>query len=341
MNTLFTFQKFPKSICSQDTPLSDNEQLIEANIVEYEDGSIHFLPYIDPKEIYLNQHNNCVGEIWKQHYIEFSNFVSKYEKQNIVEIAGGNGNIFLNFKENNPNYKSWKIIDINPTSNYEGDDRVNVVKGFYEPSFVNSNEVVISSHFVEHVFDLEIFLKELSNRNPKYHIFSLPNFKSFSSKNYTATIMFEHPNYLPEDYLEFILDKNGWEIVDKYYYKEHSIFYVTQPTTIKNTILKFNNKSDIINMINYIKNRVEDIKDKKFYVFGAHLTYYYLLNLGIKEEQIIAVVDNDSKKQNKRMYGTNTKIISSLDLPTNADVFLEMGPYNEEIKKSISNVNFI
>ena len=158
MNTLFTFQKFPKSICSQDTPLSDNEQLIEANIVEYEDGSIHFLPYIDPKEIYLNQHNNCVGEIWKQHYIEFSNFVSKYEKQNIVEIAGGNGNIFLNFKENNPNYKSWKIIDINPTSNYEGDDRVNVVKGFYEPSFVNSNEVVISSHFVEHVFDLEIFL---------------------------------------------------------------------------------------------------------------------------------------------------------------------------------------
>jgi hypothetical protein len=94
-------------------------------------------------------------------------------------------------------------------------------------------------------------------------------------------------------------------------------------------------------MINYIKNRVEDIKDKKFYVFGAHLTYYYLLNLGIKEEQIIAVVDNDPKKQNKRMYGTNTKIISPLDLPINADVFLEMGPYNEEIKKSMNNINFI
>lgn len=341
MNILFTFPCFPKSICPQDTPLNDHEHLIEAHIVEYEDGSVHFLPYVDPNEIYLSQHNNCVGETWKQHYIEFSTFISKYEKQNIVEIAGGNGDLFLNFKKTNPEYKNWKIIDINPTSNYDGDDRVKVVQGLYESNFINKGDVVISSHFVEHVFDLNGFLKELLERNPKYHIFSLPNFKSFSSKNYTATIMFEHPNYLPEDYLDFILNKNGWEVVNKHYYKEHSIFYVTQPSTSKNIFSKFNSKIDIINMVNYIKNRVESIKDKKFYVFGAHLTYYYLLNLGIKEEQIIAVVDNDPKKQNKRMYGTNTKIISPLDLPTDANLFLEMGPYNEEIKKSLPKINFL
>ena len=63
--------------------------------------------------------------------------------------------------------------------------------------------------------------------------------------------------------------------------------------------------------------------------------------MGIKEEQIIAVIDNDVDKQNRRMYGTNVKVISPNNIPDGSNIFIEMGPYNEEIKEGLINMNFI
>ena len=94
--------------------------------------------------------------------------------------------------------------------------------------------------------------------------------------------------------------------------------------------------------LDYMVSRVNSIeKDSKFYVFGAHFPFYYLLSLGIKEEQIIAVIDNDVDKQNRRMYGTNVKVISPNNIPDGSNIFIEMGPYNEEIKDGLINMNFI
>jgi hypothetical protein len=341
MNILYTFPNFPLSVCTQTTPsTTPQEKLIEAHIVENKDGSIKFLPYVDPLEIYISQHNNCIGNTWKIHNEEFTKLVLKYEMSSIVEIAGGSGLVFDLYNKLNPSFNSWKIIDINPSDIYNH-PKVEKIQGLFESSQIKEKDIVISSHFIEHVFDVEDFLLTLRKRNPKYHIFSLPNFKKFAINNFPSTIMFEHPNYLPEDYLDYILHKNGWEVIEKIYYVDHSIFYVTQPIEIKPHLITFNIKQDIINLIEFYKKRIEDIKHQQFYVFGAHFTYYYLINLGINVNQIIAVIDNDPYKQNKRMYGTNTRVISPNEIPNGANVFLEMGPYNEEIKSKLINVNFI
>jgi len=337
MNKIFEFERFPLSICTQEGDLSSKEEMINASIVEDDQGLVHFLPYVDPLKIYLSQHNNCVGETWRTHNELFADLVLKYETQQITEIAGGSGLVYENYVKNNENYKEWKVIDINPSLIYNN-KKVKKIEGLYEDEQIEENDVVISSHFVEHIFDLEGFLKGLRSRKPKYHIFSLPNFKQFSNANYPATIMFEHPHYLPEECLDSILNKTGWEIVDKIYYRKHSIFYITQPSDLKENNDTFKDATDIIELIKYMKVRAENVKDKKFYVFGAHLTYYYLINMGINENQIIAVIDNDPHKQGKRMYGTNTKTISPHDMEEGANVFLEMGPYNEEIKKELNNI---
>lgn len=341
-NKLHTFNKFPVSICTQDTPLTESEKLIEASIVEDETGIVHFLPYVDPKEIYLNQHNSCVGKTWTLHNEEFANFVLGYEKNSIVEIAGGAGKVFQNYVKNNPSYTCWKVVDINPSVIYEEDPRCAVKHGLFEPEEdVQEGDTVISSHFVEHVYHLEEFLRDLRNRNPKYHIFTLPNFKKFAASNYTATIMFEHPHYLAEDCLDYLLGLTGWKIKEKKFFLNHSIFYVTEPCEPIGESMTFSSAPDIINLIKYMQKRVETLSEDKFYVFGAHLTYYYLLNLGISEDRIIAVVDNDPNKQGRRMYGTNTRVISPKDLPKDAPVFLEMGPYNEEIANNLSDIKLI
>lgn len=338
-NTLHTFSRFPISICTQDTPLTEEERLVEASIVEDEIGMVHFLPYVDPREIYLNQHNSCVGKTWTLHNEEFANFVLQYEKDSIVEIAGGAGKVFQNFVKNNPDYTYWKVVDINPSNIYQEDPRCIVKHGLFEPEEdVQEGDTVISSHFVEHVYHLEEFLKDLHSRNPKYHIFTLPNFKKFAASNYTATIMFEHPHYLAEDCLDYLLALTGWKIKEKKFFLDHSIFYITEPCIPEERETTFTSAPDINNLITYMQQRVASLPDSKFYVFGAHLTYYYLLNLGVPEDKIIAVVDNDPNKQGRRMYGTNTKVISPSELPKNALVFLEMGPYNQEIANNLIDV---
>jgi len=339
MTKLHEFSKFPVSVCTQEGELKSTEELVYAYIAEDENGIISFLPYVRPEKIYLSQHNSSIGETWKNHNLNFAKFLSNFEKNKIVDVGGGSGNIYNSFININDNVL-WKIIDLNPP--IIKSNNVEIIKGFYKPELISKNDTVITSHFLEHLFDVKNFLIELKKREPKFHIFTLPNFKLYAKNNYSATIMFEHPHYLAEDYLDNLLNNTGWKIVDKQYYKDHSIFYSTIPdqTTIVNK--KFDHKNDILNFINYMKKRVDEIKHiKKFYVFGAHFTYYYLINMGIDENKIVAVVDNDPQKQNKRMYGTNTKIISTDQLPKDALVFLEMGPYNQEIKSKINSVKFI
>jgi hypothetical protein len=335
---LFNFEKFPLSVCTQQGPLTDQEKLIPAWIEEDEQGLISFLPYVDPTDIYLSQHNSSIGKTWKDHNDLFARFVLEVEQQSVVDVGGGSGNIYKSYIKHNPHVR-WKVIDMNPTV---VGDNVDVIQGLYKPNLIKENDTVITSHFLEHIMDLRTFLQELRERNPKYHIFTLPNFIKYAQNNYAATIMFEHPHFLTEEYLDCILSETGWEVVEKKHYKDHSIFFKTKPTNPKPQNIKINSTKYINAFLNYITNRAKDVQGKgPFYVFGAHYPYYYLLNLGIKEDQIIAVVDNDPLKQGKRMYGTNTKVISPLDLPQGANLFVEMGPYNEEIKKELPFINFI
>jgi hypothetical protein len=105
----------------------------------------------------------------------------------------------------------------------------------------------------------------------------------------------------------------------------------------------FNCYDEINDFIQYMIERSNTLanRTKRFYVFGAHFTYYYLLNMGVSVDQIIAVVDNDPKKQGRRMYGTNTPVISPAELQVGSDILVEMGPYNDEIKKTLNGMNFI
>ena len=83
MNTLIKLPNFPVSICTQDGELTDKEIMIDANIVEDNDGFIKFLPYVDPKLIYMSQHNSSIGKTWTQHNSEFAKFIYETEQNKI------------------------------------------------------------------------------------------------------------------------------------------------------------------------------------------------------------------------------------------------------------------
>ena len=78
------------------------------------------------------------------------------------------------------------------------------------------------------------------------------------------------------------------------------------------------------------------------YLFGAHVFAQYLTAFGLDITRITSVLDNDSKKQGNRLYGTpllvnSPKILKDVQNPV---VILKAGVYKNEIKEDIlQNIN--
>jgi hypothetical protein len=184
--------------------------------------------------------------------------------------------------------------------------------------------------------------------------FSIPNLETMLQNKYNNCINFEHTIYFTEPYIEYFLNKYNFELVEKQYFRnDHSIFYCAKKVdNISSFILPeglYNkNKSTFINYINHhsedvIKiNNIIDNTNLPVYLFGAHIFSQYLISFGLNTSKIVCILDNDIKKENKRLYGTSLiskspKILK--DVPE-AIVILRAAGYNEEIKNDIlTNIN--
>ena len=167
----------------------------------------------------------------------------------------------------------------------------------------------------------------------------------------TNCINFEHTVFLTETYVDYLLNKFKFKIVEKKYFENsHSIFYSTvKDETIKptklNTNLYIENKKIYNEYVEYHKILIKDLNDKMeitenpIYLFGAHIFSQYLINNGLEMSKICGILDNDINKQGKRLYGTNLKVMSTNELKNikTPIVILKTGFYNDEIKEDIVN----
>ena len=136
--------------------------------------------------------------------------------------------------------------------------------------------------------------------------------------------------------------------------EDHSIFYSAVRDSSVNCItlpdgLYEKNKKIFLDYINYHKELIADLNTKikrttqPIYLFGAHVFAQYLIEMGLKIESIVCLLDNDPQKEGKRLYGTALYVKSpkkellSLNDPV---VILKAGVYNIEIKSDIlHNIN--
>jgi hypothetical protein len=134
---------------------------------------------------------------------------------------------------------------------------------------------------------------------------------------------------------------------------DHSIFYAaTRDSNVKLVNLPPDlyrkNKKLYLDYVQYHQslicelNRIIQSLTAPVYLFGAHVFAQYLIAFGLDTSKIVCLLDNDLKKQGRRLYGTNLKVhspacLSGVEQPC---VILKAGVYNEEIKEDIlSNIN--
>lgn len=217
---------------------------------------------------------------------------------------------------------------------------------------------LVHSHVLEHLYDLEGFMVQCEKLlgNGKRMIFSVPNLKETLARKYTNALNFEHTYFISEDYVEEILRKHSFRLLGKKYFKEdHSIFYVTEKCDVYNNrstidfqYLYEQNRGTFLEFIDFHQKLISELNEKikqansGVYLFGAHIFSQYLIHFGLDISGVKCVLDNDERKQKKRLYGTELMVYPPriLACAKNPAVILRTANYAEEIKKDIiTNIN--
>lgn len=303
-------------------------------------GLVQLQHLICPELLYTDFHNpGAMGSIWEEHHKKFSSFISPNKTAKILEIGGSSGSLANFFRDYN-----WSIID--PDENIKCE--ANHIKGFFETyDFSNQYDTIIHSHTLEHVYDPKLFLTKIRNllSDDGLMYISIPNMHHWLQNYYPNTLHFEHTYYLDFSVLKNLLSLTGF-IVKNYEISDHSIFVSCFKSTIDNTINDFSySKILFFNYINHLKHELykinEIIKDTPVFLFGANIFSQILINLGLPEDQIINIIDNDATKQNNCLYGTNIKVVSPdiLSQYSNPLVIVKAGVYSNEISAQLSAIN--
>ena len=357
LESLYKMDSFPVFIGCTHGLESDDIKSDMCWYIAKETGMIQLNPVLPLELVYQEEHGSgCVGGLWLQHHQEFAKFIQHQSPNSVLEIGGAHGILSREYKKENP--INWTILEPNPSPDKDVD--ATFIKGFFDDKFTFDGEIdtIIHSHVFEHVYYPDEFIGHISSflNNGQNLIFSLPNMEEMLKRKYTNCINFEHTVFITEPYVEHLLSKHGFKQVAKQYFKDdHSIFYAYVKDSNTKTIelpkgLYEHNKKLYLEYVDYHKQLIKDLnakidnisKDQPIYLFGAHVFAQYLIEFGLDISRIICLLDNDTNKQGKRLYGTNMMVESPkvLEDLKNPIVILKAGVYNLEVSDDIlSNIN--
>ena len=317
-------------------------------------GIIQLNPLLPLDVLYLEPHGSgVIGGIWLEHHQQFAKFIKKQMPKSVLEIGGLHGILSREYRKEN--VIDWTILEPNPSPAEDVD--VTFIKGFFDKKFSFDGELdtVIHSHVFEHMYYPHEFIAQISSllKEGDKLIFSVPNLEEMLVRKYTNCLNFEHTVFITEPYINHLLSKNRFKLLDKQYFRDdHSIFYAYEKNAEIDIIdlpkdLYTHNKKLYLEYLEYHEQLISDVNLKidnsdtksKIYLFGAHIFSQFLIQLGLKKNRIVCLLDNDPKKQGKRLYGTDM-IVKSPDCIKNDEnpiIILKAGVYNNEIKKQIQN----
>lgn len=353
---IFVLNSVPIKLCCTDTP---NYTKYPLSFSQCEDCfTIQLDKLIPLNELYSDSHNyNSIGNTWKNY---FNLFISKIESiiknKTILEIGCPSGKIVLNLKED---FKKWFIVEPNKNLKVVFPKNVFFIQEFFDEKFYLNEKVnvIIHSHFFEHIYDFTIFLKKCYELlyDDGEMFFGVPNMMYFTNPNICPFlgIFFEHTCFLNKENITLLLNNNNFEVIEIIDYENHStLYHCKKINKLQNDIITVSNNKFInyydnfIQSINIYKDYIvkcnEIIKNttKDVYIFGASYNSQLLISLGLEIENIKGILDNCKEKQNKFLYGFNLKIYDpTVIVNKNCIIILKNGYYVNEILKQIQELN--
>ena len=356
LKILARFEKFPVFMGCTDAPMAMDLHSDMFWLADSYTGETSVQPIIDSSLVYLENHNEVVGETWIKHHELFGEFVVKHAKGNFVyEIGGAHGMASVAARKRNNNLQ-WLIQDINPipVEEYVGE----IIAGEFNSQTLikpGKYQTIMHSHTLEHVHNQLEFLHTI-NKNIEFgarHIFSWPNMDEMLSKRNLSFLNFEHTKFLPLDRVLSMLTISGFSPVEISYFGDHSIFIATEKISNGNSLeIKSNVRmsefdaycQSLLDQVKYLNSQTKDFAGP-IYLFGAHIFTQMLIAAGLDISKINTILDNAHHKTSKRLYGTNLEVqlpfvIEPKSIGTNPILIIAVvGEYFSEIETQLKAIN--
>ena len=167
-------------------------------------GKVRIYPRVPLEKLYKYKHGEgTTGITWQLHHQTFFKYCQKYLKGNILEIGAGSNSI-TKFINDFSKINQFVSIGKNITSNKKN-KKIVIIDNFIKLDKLNQKfDLIIHSHFFEHVFNPNAFLKSINSKIKKngLHIFSVPNMKPMIKQGMANAVSFEHPYYYDQELIK-------------------------------------------------------------------------------------------------------------------------------------------
>jgi SAM-dependent methyltransferase len=352
---LYTFHNFPVFMGVSDAPASDDVLADMSFWISRSSGIIQLNPLLPLEVLYPEAHGaGCVGASWAAHHQALADFIAGYHPTSVLEVGGAHGILARNYHARRR--VPWTILEPNPTP--APDCEASFIRGFFDDNFRfnDSVDAVVHSHVFEHIYDPDAFMRRLAGflAPGKKLIFSVPNMREMLKRGYTNCLNFEHTVFLTEDYIEFLLARHGFRLMDRHYFQDdHSIFYAaerdlnTRATTLPDGLYGSHRMlyQDYLqlhqDLVAGMNAQLAASSPGHAFLFGAHVQAQYLIGFGLDIRRIESILDNDANKQGRRLFGTDKQVaapvvIAGLESPT---VIVRAGTFTREIATQLLQIN--
>jgi len=320
-------------------------------------GCVQLKELIPLDILYKKNHNlEVIGPIWRKHNAEFLSFIGNASK--ILEI-GDPSYKMVTASDGIFEFDTWHIVEPCPPNDFP--EKVHYIEDVFDKDFnaetIPQVDTVILSHTFEHMYNPRDILNKINEvLLPGGTLYiSIPNME-WISKNHMMPpggMHFEHTYYASVENVKYLLNSCGLGINELYLYGNHSIFLKCkrEKATLDTLDLEITNSHALLDIqftyhkyrmkAMFINKKLQGVKGTT-YLYGAHFPAQLLIALGLDTSNFAGVLDNAESKHGKKLYGTdldvyptNTVIIAKEPIT----VVCEMGPYTDEIKRSLTSMN--
>lgn len=163
----------------------------------------------DYNEYYEQNVSYMKGQISSENrYKETANIVKKYTNKNskVVDIGCGPATILSILKDGG----YTNLIGVDPSCEILSIDGIRGVKGTIF-DFKEESDFLILSHIMEHVFDLELAMKNL---NSKHIYVEVPNMEKYSTRLPFQDFNIEHINHFSHKSLTDLFNMYGYSCIE-------------------------------------------------------------------------------------------------------------------------------
>jgi hypothetical protein len=315
-------------------------------------GSIQLTSMAPLNLVYQAQHNAALGGVWARHHAEFGAFVAGFGPRRVVEIGGSTGALARAYVAEHE-VDAWTVVEPNPT--FSPSPPIELVTAFVEQAgaTVAAADAVVHSHLLEHLYRPRDFLRTVRSQlaDGKMMLLSVPDIESLLERHSGSNALnFEHTYSFGVATVLWMLADAGFELEALRRFGRHSIFVAAvakgEPgqagrppeggggAAFPGSVAAARSDAAALSA------RAAAF-DGPVHLFGGHVFSQFLISSGFSESLAEGVLDNDPRKQGRRLYGTDLKVQAPAAIADagRVAVIVRAAHYTAEITEQLHSIS--